>query len=308
MHTLHMSVTTMRLQALKLFYKGSKLSVLHMSGAHHTVVSANHQNLCETNSKTAQKRLLATDAQDSTVAINSKGQTTIAYSPFGKDSYSLGSSLLSRFTGQSLLASGIGYLLGNGHRLFNPGLMRYHSPDSLSPFDKGGINAYVYCANDPMNRVDPNGKSFRSVIKWKRGGYSYKNLAPRLKERNPALSKNEYNALNKSIAKREKKLAKELNWALSNDVPSTANNAVTAIDTLQEQRSRLDNLVLDEYNRYNPNITNELFGNIPIRRNTTGKLAEELLATPTPQSPVNLIPEDLLIEDMQERLRRLRNG
>lgn len=306
MHTLHMSVTTMRLQALKLFYKGSKLSVLHTSGAHHTVVSANHQNLCETNSKTAQKRLLATDAQDSTVAINSQGQTTIAYSPFGKDSYSLGSSLLSRFTGQSLLASGIGYLLGNGHRLFNPGIMRFHSPDSLSPFDRGGINAYAYCANDPINRVDPSGKSFRSIFKWKRGGYSYEKLAPRLEERNPTLSKNEYKALKKSIAKREKQVIDELNWAISNGEQSTVNNTIAKNDILQEQRRKLDNLVLDEHNRYNPDIIKELIDNAP--KNTTGKLAEELLAPPTPQSLINMIPEGLLMEDMQVRLRRLRNG
>lgn len=47
--------------------------------------------------------------------------------------------------------------LGNGYRIFNPVLMRFHSPDSLSPFDKGGINAYAYCVSDPVNRLDPNG-------------------------------------------------------------------------------------------------------------------------------------------------------
>jgi len=35
--------------------------------------------------------------------------------------------------------------------------MRFQSPDSLSPFGKGGINAYGYCAGDPINRIDPNG-------------------------------------------------------------------------------------------------------------------------------------------------------
>lgn len=292
----------------KLFYKGNKLAVLYASGAGHTVVSANHQNLCETNSKNVQKRLLATDAQDSTVAIVSQDQTTIAYNPFGKDNYPLGSSLLSRFTGQSLLTSGIGYLLGNGHRLFNPGLMRFHSPDSLSPFDSGGINAYAYCANDPVNRIDPSGRSFRSIFKWKRGGYSYEKLAPRLDERNPTFSKNEYKSLNKSIAKREKQVVKELKRALSNGEQSTVNNTIAKNDILQGQRSKLEDLVLDKHNRYSSEFTKELFGNVPIRENTTGKLADELLAPPTPQSPVNVIPEDLLIGDMQVRLHRLRDG
>ena len=48
------------------------------------------------------------------------------------------------------------YLLGNGYRAFNPVLMRFNSPDSISPFGKGGINAYAYSAN-PMTHVDPTG-------------------------------------------------------------------------------------------------------------------------------------------------------
>ncbi|WP_414704916.1 RHS repeat-associated core domain-containing protein [Pseudomonas sp.] len=50
------------------------------------------------------------------------------------------------------------YHLGNGHRTYNPVLMRFHSADRLSPFDKGGINAYAYCRNDPVNFHDPSGR------------------------------------------------------------------------------------------------------------------------------------------------------
>ncbi|WP_434628279.1 RHS repeat-associated core domain-containing protein [Chromobacterium sp. CV08] len=47
--------------------------------------------------------------------------------------------------------------LGNGYRTYSPALMRFHCPDSLSPFGAGGVNAYGYCAGDPVNRADPSG-------------------------------------------------------------------------------------------------------------------------------------------------------
>ncbi|MCC4801174.1 RHS repeat-associated core domain-containing protein, partial [Enterovibrio norvegicus] len=43
------------------------------------------------------------------------------------------------------------YQLGNGYRSYNAALMRFHSMDSLSPFDEGGINSYAYALNDPIN-------------------------------------------------------------------------------------------------------------------------------------------------------------
>jgi len=35
--------------------------------------------------------------------------------------------------------------------------MRFHSPDKFSPFNAGGINAYIYCIGDPVNLSDPTG-------------------------------------------------------------------------------------------------------------------------------------------------------
>ncbi|WP_296266407.1 RHS repeat-associated core domain-containing protein [Pseudomonas sp. UBA6562] len=49
------------------------------------------------------------------------------------------------------------YLLGHGRRVYNSSLMRFHSPDSLSPFGQGGLNPYAYCMGDPINHVDRTG-------------------------------------------------------------------------------------------------------------------------------------------------------
>jgi len=61
------------------------------------------------------------------------------------------------FNGEQLDSMTGCYLAGNGYRLYSPTLQRFCSPDNLSPFEKGGINAYVYCTGDPVNRVDPTG-------------------------------------------------------------------------------------------------------------------------------------------------------
>lgn len=48
-------------------------------------------------------------------------------------------------------------VLGAGYRLYSAALMRFTSSDDWSPFDIGGINAYAYCAEDPINHHDRSG-------------------------------------------------------------------------------------------------------------------------------------------------------
>lgn len=68
------------------------------------------------------------------------------------------------FNGQRRDAVNPIYHPGNGYRTFQPALMRFSCPDSLSPFGAGGINSYSYCAGDPINRLDPSGH-----ISWQAG-------------------------------------------------------------------------------------------------------------------------------------------
>ncbi|MFJ2332429.1 RHS repeat-associated core domain-containing protein [Pseudomonas helleri] len=102
--------------------------------------------------------LLATDQQTSVLnGVSPEGALHAqAYSPFGH--HPIGASLNGAgFNGERPEPLTGHYLLGQGYRAFNPVLMRFNSPDSWSPFGEGGINAYAYCDNDPLNKVDPTG-------------------------------------------------------------------------------------------------------------------------------------------------------
>jgi len=102
--------------------------------------------------------LLATSSSQSVVReVGVKDADTITYLPFGTlHIWSRICSVLG-FNGQYCEQSTGHYLLGNGYRAFNPRLMRFNSPDSFSPFGEGGLNAYCYVGNDPLNKSDPSG-------------------------------------------------------------------------------------------------------------------------------------------------------
>lgn len=99
--------------------------------------------------------LLTTDLQRSVLP------SLHAYSPYGFRKTSPAPVLA--FGGQRRDPFTGSYPLGNGHRFYSPTLMRFTTCDSLSPFSKGGINGYVYCGADPVNRHDPSG-AFWSVV------------------------------------------------------------------------------------------------------------------------------------------------
>jgi RHS repeat-associated protein len=103
--------------------------------------------------------LLATDLQRSVLHSVAAGQQQrLAYSPYGHRTPESGLISLLGFNGERRDSVTGHYLLGNGYRAFNPVLMRFNSPDSLSPFGKGGLNAYAYSLGDPVNFVDPMGE------------------------------------------------------------------------------------------------------------------------------------------------------
>ena len=103
--------------------------------------------------------LLATDQQRSVLhTLKAHDQAgPIAYSPYGHRPAESGLLSLLGFNGEQPNPVTGHYLLGNGYRAFNPVLMRFNSPDNLSPFGEGGLNSYAYCLGDPINLSDPQG-------------------------------------------------------------------------------------------------------------------------------------------------------
>ncbi|WP_178076388.1 MULTISPECIES: RHS repeat-associated core domain-containing protein [unclassified Pseudomonas] len=100
--------------------------------------------------------LLVDDANSLLGAAQERQQAAMAYTPYGYRGRA--SAVAIGFVGQWIEPFTSGYLLGNGHRLYSPVLMRFSRPDALSPFAQGGCNAYAYCQGDPVNSQDPSGR------------------------------------------------------------------------------------------------------------------------------------------------------
>ncbi|QHG65380.1 RHS repeat-associated core domain-containing protein [Pseudomonas putida] len=81
----------------------------------------------------------------------------LRYTCYGSDSVDGRGPSLLRFNGERMETWANYYFLGQGYRLYSAELMRFNSPDSVSPFASGGLNAYAYCAGDPVNYRDPDG-------------------------------------------------------------------------------------------------------------------------------------------------------
>ncbi|WP_081332432.1 RHS repeat-associated core domain-containing protein [Pseudomonas viridiflava] len=94
------------------------------------------------------------DHQGSIIAAPHKAFT---YTAYGARTPSTDPARLPGFKGQRIDPVTEHYMSGNGYRSFNPVLLRFNCPDSLSPFGEGGINGYAYCLGDPVNLEDPTG-------------------------------------------------------------------------------------------------------------------------------------------------------
>lgn len=145
------------------FYCKSRLATEIQGAMRFSIVQQGNQLLAQQRSEgdAPDTTLLATDQQRSvlqTLKANHPPQP-IAYSPNGHRPVASWLLSLLGFNGERPDPVTGHYLLGNGYRAFNPVLIRFNSPDSLSPFGKGGLNAYAYCLGDPVNWDDHTGRS-----------------------------------------------------------------------------------------------------------------------------------------------------
>ncbi|WP_050577317.1 RHS repeat-associated core domain-containing protein [Pseudomonas cremoricolorata] len=90
--------------------------------------------------------------------VIARAHDPICYDPYGHSGMRVSAASRVSFCAEFLDPISQLYMLGQGHRGYSSTLRRFVSQDHLSPFDHGGMNAYAYCANDPVNFHDPSGQ------------------------------------------------------------------------------------------------------------------------------------------------------
>jgi len=141
----------------QLYYRAGELvdEVMQQQGCESRLIKNGHH--CFGMSCGDALTLTVGDQHESLVWSREAGKTEgreHAWSPYGSGDKI---DLLPGFNGVRADPVSGTYHLGNGYRAYNPVLMRFNCPDSLSPFGAGGINPYAYCAGDPVNHTDPSG-------------------------------------------------------------------------------------------------------------------------------------------------------
>lgn len=153
-------------ETIRFFYLKDRLVTQIQGAVQSSIIQHEDQLLAQQQGQygSLKNTFLASDQQRSVLAtLHSNCFHPIAYTLYGYHPVVNRSHSLLGFNGERLDPVSGRYLLGNGYRAFNPALMRFNSPDSLSPFEKGGLNPYSRV--DPLNFHDPTGHWATSILK-----------------------------------------------------------------------------------------------------------------------------------------------
>ncbi|MDZ3994946.1 RHS repeat-associated core domain-containing protein [Pseudomonas sp. Teo4] len=142
------------------FYQNDQLATEVTAQGNRHVLWANETALVQ-HGQANNAKMLRVDLANSILGI---ANAPMAYAPYGHRLDSEMKALLG-FNGQRRDPVTKGYSLGNGRRLYSTKTRRFCSPDILSPFDEGSLNAYAYCEGDPINRHDPTGQFFQNLFR-----------------------------------------------------------------------------------------------------------------------------------------------
>lgn len=150
------------------FYRDERMDARCQGDEHQSFIQHDEHLLaqaCRQGTQTTHV-LLGTDQGGSVLqSLKAGQQQSHAYDAYGRRAPVAGLHSLLGFNGELCDPQTGCYLLGNGYRAYSPVLMRFQTPDSLSPFEAGGINAYAYCVGDPINLSDPTGHfSWKAIL------------------------------------------------------------------------------------------------------------------------------------------------
>ncbi|WP_264313248.1 RHS repeat-associated core domain-containing protein [Pseudomonas putida] len=163
-----------------IFYQSGKPTTLVQSSRTTRIFNQDRQALAiQHRSHSSIIIIIASDKMQSSI-MEAPGHVlhSLSYTPFGF--YQAIGELPVGFNGEHCDAVTGMYGLGAGYRWFSTTLMRFSSPDNLSPFAKGGINAYTYVRNDPVNLLDLDGHAPSAPIlhgtKMRRFQYGFRKI------------------------------------------------------------------------------------------------------------------------------------